>query len=215
MVQNYRPSCFPDEVDVSISGIDLSRDKKELLVSYENDQIYTFPAFPNHSNSSNVSIEDLMAMSSKVAESPLKMNHHFASYGGHLNRFTFLKCAKYAGPNDEYICTGSDSGHTFIYDKHTSGVVSLLKTDRSTCNGIIPHKTLPFFICYGIDSTAKLWRASLPARDEDDDSPSVSKNIPMPLEYVEKFYFQFLTTVLKGTTKSISRKRSHKESTGT
>ena len=111
------------------------------------------------------------------------------------NTFTFLKCAKYAGPNDEYICTGSDSGHAFIYDKHTSGVVSLLKTDRSTCNGIIPHKTLPFFICYGIDSTAKLWRASLPARDEDDDSPSVSKNISVLFICCE-----FLFSVSKSTS---------------
>ena len=30
--------------------------------------------------------------------------------------------AKYAGPNDEYICTGSDSGHAWIYDKQTGAV---------------------------------------------------------------------------------------------
>jgi len=39
VVQTYRPSCFPSVTDVAVSGIDISKDKKELLVSYENDQV--------------------------------------------------------------------------------------------------------------------------------------------------------------------------------
>jgi len=88
-----------------------------------------------------------------------------------LNRFTFLKNAKYAGPNDEYICTGSDSGHAWIYEKATGAVVSFLNADHSTCNGVVPHPSLPLFITYGIDSTAKLWRASIPVDPKVDDSP--------------------------------------------
>jgi hypothetical protein len=51
----------------------------------------------------------------------------------------------------------------------------MLKADKSTCNGIVPHPTLPFFLTYGIDSTAKLWRASNPVDDDDDDSGAVSQ----------------------------------------
>ena len=51
-----------------------------------------------------------------------------------------------------------DSGHAFVYEKYSGSVVSLLKADKSTCNGIVPHPTLPIFITYGIESTAKLWR---------------------------------------------------------
>ena len=91
-------------------------------------------------------------------------------YGGHLNRLTFLKSAKFAGPNDEYICTGSDSGHSWIYEKRTGAVASFIKSDNSTCNGILPHPDLPFFLTYGIDSTAKLWRASLPVDLDVDDT---------------------------------------------
>lgn len=91
-----------------------------------------------------------------------------------LQHLTSKQCAKYAGPNDEYICTGSDSGHSFIYDKFSGSVVSLLKADMSTCNGIIPHPTLPVFVTYGISSTAKLWRATIPVDDGDDDSVNVS-----------------------------------------
>ena len=53
-----------------------------------------------------------------------------------------------------------DSGHAFIYEKKSGTVVSLIKADNSTCNGIQPHPYLPFFVTYGIDSTAKLWRAT-------------------------------------------------------
>ena len=84
-----------------------------------------------------------------------------------MNRFTFLKSAKYAGPNDEYICTGSDSGHVWIYVRKTGEVASLLRADNSICNGVVPHPTLPFFVTYGIDSTAKLWRATVPVGDVD------------------------------------------------
>lgn len=48
--------------------------------------------------------------------------------------------------------------------------MSFVKADNSTCNGIQPHPTLPFFITYGIDSTAKLWRATSPVDMEVDDS---------------------------------------------
>lgn len=39
VVQTYRPSCFGQDVTISISGIDVSQDKRELLISYENDQV--------------------------------------------------------------------------------------------------------------------------------------------------------------------------------
>ncbi len=94
-MQIYQPSCFAATEDVAVSGLDLSKDRKELLVSYENDQIYTFPVFPSHV--SDPSIDDMLSLlddddheveASKSAE---VHNSHFAGYGGHLNRFTFLK----------------------------------------------------------------------------------------------------------------------------
>ena len=184
IVQHYRPSCFGPYEPVSVSGLDVSRDQKELLVSYESDQIYSFPVFPHCKCAAGPSVEELASYSAAIAapsctdesegEDKLggtsRLLPEFASYGGHLNRFTFLKRATFAGPNDEYICTGSDSGHAWIYEKATGAVVSLLKADHSTCNGIVPHPTLPFFATYGIDSTAKLWRATHPVGDDTDDS---------------------------------------------
>ena len=183
IVQHYRPSCFGPYEPVPVSGLDVSRDQKELLVSYESDQIYSFPVFPYCQSAAGPSVDELASYSAALAAPSCtdesdddgvggssRLLPELASYGGHLNRFTFLKRATYAGPNDEYICTGSDSGHAWIYEKATGAVVSLLKADHSTCNGIVPHPTLPFFATYGIDSTAKLWRATHPVGDDADDS---------------------------------------------
>ena len=166
IVQRYR--AYDMDTGAFVSGIDLSKDRKELLVSYENDHIYTFPVFRSVLTSPD--IDEILSFVEQNKRNENNWNRDFTSYGGHLNRYTFLKSAKYAGPNDEYICTGSDSGHAFIYDKKSSAVVSLLKADFSICNGIVPHPTLPFFITYGINSSAKLWRASLPVDDNVDDS---------------------------------------------
>eukprot|EP00549_Striatella_unipunctata_P007589 CAMPEP_0118686872 /NCGR_PEP_ID=MMETSP0800-20121206/8059_1 /TAXON_ID=210618 ORGANISM="Striatella unipunctata, Strain CCMP2910" /NCGR_SAMPLE_ID=MMETSP0800 /ASSEMBLY_ACC=CAM_ASM_000638 /LENGTH=779 /DNA_ID=CAMNT_0006583975 /DNA_START=91 /DNA_END=2430 /DNA_ORIENTATION=+ len=165
VVQYYRPSVIPFRASVSVSGLDISRDKKELLVSYENDQIYSFPI----SNMPPMQQQQQQQQQEEEEEEE-RVHFEFKSYGGHLNRFTFLKNARYAGPQDNYICTGSDSGHAWIYERSTGSVVSLLKADNSTCNGVVPHPFLPFFITYGIDSTAKLWRATLPVDQNVDDS---------------------------------------------
>ena len=149
-------------------------------MSYESDQIYSFPIFPDCKSAAGPSVEELASYSAALVPSCSDDDDdetggsgllpEFAAYGGHLNRYTFLKMAKYAGPNDEYICTGSDSGHAWIYEKTSGSVVSLLKADHSTCNGIVPHPTLPLFVTYGIDSTAKLWRATQPVCNDVDDS---------------------------------------------
>ena len=232
IVQMYRPRGLSSESAVSVSGIDLSKDQKELLVSYENEQIYTFSIFPNAKSASGPTVDEI-SQRAESYEADGTAQPEIAAYGAHLNRFTFLKVcsscwiecwfvfakwscwywmshlrfvallfdtlhsisltacvqlhrlvlrcpsllvssgqnAKYAGPSDEYICTGSDTGHAWIYEKATGAVVSFLNADSSTCNGILPHPTLPFFATYGIDSTAKLWRATTPVDNSVDDSP--------------------------------------------
>lgn len=39
VVQKYRPRGLDVNSQVSVSGLDISKDKRELLVSYENDQV--------------------------------------------------------------------------------------------------------------------------------------------------------------------------------
>jgi hypothetical protein len=101
VVEKYRPrglSKSPAAAAVTISGIDLSKDKRELLVSYEADQVYTFPIFDGKSEPTLRDIEQSTSMRACDADGAVP---ELATYGGHLNRLTFLKTAKYAGPNDE------------------------------------------------------------------------------------------------------------------
>jgi WD40 repeat protein len=171
VVELYKPLGIQGSgTDVSVSGLDVSKNARELLVSYESDQIYAFPiAHTVNRNPTSYDIDRLCDVYSDPKHPP---NEEMASYGGHLNRFTFLKNARYAGPDDEYIVTGSDSGHAWIFQRDTGTVVSLLGADSATCNGVVPHPNLPFFITYGIDSTAKLWRATPPVDPLADDSPA-------------------------------------------
>lgn len=177
ILQYYRPSGLDHTAKVSVSGLDVSRDGKELLVAYESDQIYTFPIFPTSKlHPGSCTVDQVRELADERAASPESPGREaierpeLAAYGAHFNRFTFLKNAKYAGPRDEYICTGSDTGHAWIYEKSTGAVVSFWKADNSTCNGVVPHPTLPVFVTYGIDSTAKLWRSTVPVDSNVDDS---------------------------------------------
>jgi hypothetical protein len=174
-LQKYKPLCFDSESSAAVSGLDVSKDGKELLVSYEGDSIYTFPTFYKSSSAAGPTLEEVKQVPSAWFSGVDDEDSHLpelASYGGHLNRRTFLKNAKYAGPNDEYICTGSDSGHAWIYERSSGAVVSFLGADTVTCNGVIPHPSLPVFVTYGIDSTAKLWRGTGPVDCKVDDSPA-------------------------------------------
>ena len=169
IVESYKPRGIHSMSDISVSGLDVSRDGKELLVSYECDQIYAFPILGQKTSSpAGPTLDDI---DSWAADSGNRRPVTEAMrYGGHLNRFTFLKNARYAGPHDEYICTGSDSGHAWVMERDTGTVVSLMSADTSTCNGVVPHPYLPFFITYGIDSTARIWRATTPVDPSVNDS---------------------------------------------
>lgn len=105
-----------------------------------------------------------------------------------------------------------DSGHAFIYEKNSGSVVSMLKADKSTCNGVVPHPTLPFFLTYGIDSTAKLWRASNPVDDDDDDSGIVSqRQFCLCCKKIPKIHTNAIIELFLGTTKGLSRRRIYKK----
>ena len=58
---------------------------------------------------------------------------HHRSYRGHCNIKT-VKDANYFGLQDDYVVSGSDSGHVFIWDKKTSELVNILKGDEEVVN---------------------------------------------------------------------------------
>ena len=88
IVQKYCPRNLSLVDMISVSGLDVSKDGKELLVSYESDQIYTFPIFPRSSCAAGPTVDEMTQLSDGLQNDVL---HELACYGGHLNRFTFLK----------------------------------------------------------------------------------------------------------------------------
>ena len=117
IIETYTPSKLYGCKNVSVSGIDVSRDKREILISYENDvvgsiyisskklmmqssypgilmvsyspsKIYTFPIFPGIKSAAGPTLDDLDERS--LCSGSLCAQER-ASYGAHLNRLTFLK----------------------------------------------------------------------------------------------------------------------------
>ena len=60
---------------------------------------------------------------------------HTRKYTGHCNVKT-VKDANFFGLQDEYVVSGSDGGHLFIWDKKTSELVNILEGDNEVVNVI-------------------------------------------------------------------------------
>lgn len=66
---------------------------------------------------------------------------HTRIYQGHCNIKT-VKDVNYFGLDDEYVLSGSDSGHLFIWDRKTSKLVNILEGDGEVVN-VIEGKKWP------------------------------------------------------------------------
>ncbi|KAI9771908.1 MAG: hypothetical protein M1840_001678 [Geoglossum simile] len=91
---------------------------------------------------------------------------HTRQYRGHCNVKT-VKDVNFFGLEDEYVVSGSDSGHVFIWDKKTSLLVNILKGDGEVVNVVQGHPFEPMLAVSGIDHTIKAWQLAsyrIPAR---------------------------------------------------
>lgn len=68
-------------------------------------------------------------------EKDVPCSSHHRQYRGHCNVKT-VKDANYFGLQDEYVVSGSDSGHVFIWDKKTTELVNILEGDEEVVNVI-------------------------------------------------------------------------------
>ena len=81
---------------------------------------------------------------------------HTRTYKGHCNTKT-VKDVNFYGLNDEYVVSGSDSGHFFIWDRKTTEVVNILEGDGEVVNVVQGHPFEPMIAVSGIDSTVKIF----------------------------------------------------------
>lgn len=76
-------------------------------------------------------------------------------YTGHRNARTMIKEATFWGK--DFVMSGSDCGHVFIWNRKTGELVMLLEADSHVVNCLQPHPTLPYLITSGIDHDIKLF----------------------------------------------------------
>lgn len=72
----------------------------------------------------------------------LPCNSHIRMYQGHCNVKT-VKDVNFFGLDDEYVVSGSDSGHIFIWDTKTSKLLNILQGDGEVVNVV-----QGMFLCY-------------------------------------------------------------------
>ncbi|KAK9238062.1 WD40-repeat-containing domain protein [Lipomyces kononenkoae] len=77
-------------------------------------------------------------------------------YRGHCNVQT-VKDVNFFGADDEYIMSGSDSGHLFVWEKSTGRIVQILDADTEIVNVMQPHPYIPQVAVSGIDRTVKIF----------------------------------------------------------
>ena len=59
--------------------------------------------------------------------------------------------------NGQYIVAGSDDGSFFIWEKHTTNIVRVLRGDDSIVNCLQPHPSQCLLATSGIDPVVRLW----------------------------------------------------------
>ncbi|KAB2068135.1 hypothetical protein ES319_A08G010900v1 [Gossypium barbadense] len=143
---------------VHITGLAYSK-ASELLVSYNDELIYLFQENMGL-GPSPLSLE---------SETQLR-NEEPQVYAGHRNSRT-VKGVSFFGPKDEYVMSGSDCGHIFIWRKKGAKLVRVMVGDRRIVNHLEPHPCMPFLATCGFDKDVKLWAPMA------GDAPALPKNL--------------------------------------
>lgn len=77
-------------------------------------------------------------------------------YAGHRNQNT-VKGVFYMGPRDEYVVSGSDCGHLFIWETQTGVLVNMAKADQHIVNCVAVHPSYGTLVSSGIEDDVKVW----------------------------------------------------------
>ncbi|XP_060112660.1 DDB1- and CUL4-associated factor 8 [Heteronotia binoei] len=127
------PHLVNSESKANITCLVYSHDGSELLASYNDEDIYLFDS--SHSDGAA----------------------YIKRYKGHRNSAT-VKGVNFYGPKSEFVVSGSDCGHIFLWEKASCQVVQLMKGDNGgVVNCLEPHPHLPVLATSGLDHDVKVW----------------------------------------------------------
>lgn len=175
--------------DVHITGLAYSN-TSELLVSYNDELIYLFQKNMGMGPTPlSVPPEELQKL-----EKP-------QVYLGHRNSQT-VKSVSFFGPTDDYVLSGSDCGHIFVWKKKGAKLVRLTAGDQQIVNHLEPHPYMPIFASCGIENSIKLWipmaDGSLPLPDDAEKVLSQAAIFPFWWEK-RKLIYHFMSLLIDAT----------------
>uniref|UniRef100_A0A8C6A771 DDB1-and CUL4-associated factor 8 n=1 Tax=Marmota marmota marmota TaxID=9994 RepID=A0A8C6A771_MARMA len=130
------------DTKINITSLVYNHDGTELLASYSDEDIYLF----NSSDSDGA--------------------HYVKRYKGHRNYAT-VKGVNFYGPRSEFVMSGSDCGHIFLWEKASCQIIQFLLADKGgTVNCLEAHPHLPVIATSGLDHDAKIWAPTATASTE-------------------------------------------------
>ena len=62
--------------------------------------------------------------------------------------FVSVKGVNFYGPDSEYVVSGSDDGHVYVWDKHTTNIVQWIQADQAGVVSVIQAEILKFFLFF-------------------------------------------------------------------
>jgi WD40 repeat protein len=156
-----RKKSAHEACEVSVSGLCFSANGASILASYQGDQIYIFDTYgegtsdileESSSSAESIILETSTSTSTSTASTPATSTTKTPKIGpksllgGHVNHATFLKSVAFFGPKDEFVVSGSDSGHIWIWDAK-SGNLDIDEPHDRTCRVINFLKAGMLTIC--------------------------------------------------------------------
>ncbi|KAL0966316.1 hypothetical protein UPYG_G00293800 [Umbra pygmaea] len=134
VLKKFCPShLVSSESKTNITCLVYSHDGTEILTSYNDEDIYLFDS--SHSDGAD----------------------YRRRYKGHRNNAT-VKGVNFYGPSSEFVVSGSDCGHIYLWDKVSARIVQFMEGDRGgVVNCLEPHPHLPGLATSGLDHDVKLW----------------------------------------------------------
>ena len=141
--------------NVQVTGVAYSKyNPNEFIASYNHDKIYLFNSVENY-----ISDADRRSWTSN---SPAVDTSYSMLFEGHQNLDT-IKAVNYFGPRSEFVVSGSDCGHVFIWDAQDGRLLQLFKADNIGAVNAIeqPHDINDPLLCSsGLQNSFKVWKPS-------------------------------------------------------
>eukprot|EP00040_Diaphanoeca_grandis_P029198 m.170442 g.170442 ORF g.170442 m.170442 type:complete len:655 (-) comp31610_c0_seq3:283-2247(-) len=146
VLQQHCPPQLLHNEDVGVSGLQFSKSKHGLVVAnYKESDIFCF------NTKSYTPTQALGRMD------PEYMNLTYEQvYKGRRNKETFAKEVCFFG-GDDWVASGCDSGHLFIWSQKTGKVVRRTMADRCVVNCVAAHPSSPLLAVSGIDWDIKMF----------------------------------------------------------